>query len=85
DNGIQIDENDDETTRYPVVRMPLRKQLLAQFTADELRPHLTREVYEAISVLEMDPDNCYVQNLLLAAENCEEVKDYDTKDLWRYT
>lgn len=85
DNGIQIDENDDETTRYPVVRMPLRKQLLAQFTANELRHHLTREEYEAISALEMDTDNSYVQNLLLAAENCEEVKGYDTKDLWRYT
>ncbi|MGF2440027.1 RecE family exodeoxyribonuclease [Enterobacter ludwigii] len=85
DNGIQIDENDDETTRYPVVRMPFRKQLLAQFTADELRHHLTREEYEGICALEMDTDNSYVQNLLLAAENCEEVKDYDTKDLWRYT
>ncbi|MRE91856.1 exodeoxyribonuclease [Enterobacter bugandensis] len=85
DNGIQIDENDDETTRYPVVRMPYRKQLLAQFTANELRHHLTREEYEAISALEMDTDNSYVQNLLLAAENCEEVKGYDTKDLWRYT
>lgn len=85
ENGIQIDENDDETTRYPVVRMPFRKQLLAQFTADELRHHLTREEYEGISALEMDRDNSYVQNLLLAAENCEEVKGYDTKDLWRYT
>ncbi|HAS1785294.1 TPA: exodeoxyribonuclease [Enterobacter cloacae] len=85
DNGIQIDENDDETTRYPVVRMPFRKQLLAQFTADELRHHLTREEYEGISALEMDTDNGYVQNLLLVAENCEEVKGYDTKDLWRYT
>lgn len=85
DNGIQIDENDDETTRYPVVRMPFRKQLLAQLTADELRHHLTREEYEGISALEMDTDNSYVQNLLLAAENCEEVKGYDTKDLWRYT
>ncbi|OAZ42445.1 exodeoxyribonuclease [Enterobacter cloacae] len=85
DNGIQIDENDDETTRYPVVRMPFRKQLLAQFTADELRHHLTREEYEGISALEMDTDNSYVQNLLLAAENCEEVKGYETKDLWRYT
>ncbi|MCL7647826.1 PD-(D/E)XK nuclease-like domain-containing protein, partial [Enterobacter hormaechei] len=85
DNGIQIDENDDETTRYPVVRMPFRKQLLAQFTGDELRHHLTREEYEGISALEMDTDNSYVQNLLLAAENCEEVKGYDTKDLWRYT
>ncbi|MEM0706117.1 RecE family exodeoxyribonuclease [Enterobacter quasihormaechei] len=85
ENGIQIDENDDETTRYPVVRMPFRKQLLAQFTADELRHHLTREEYEGISALEMDTDNSYVQNLLLAAENCEEVKGYETKDLWRYT
>ncbi|QGG08513.1 RecE family exodeoxyribonuclease [Enterobacter cancerogenus] len=85
DDGIQIDENDDETTRYPVVRMPFRKQLLAQFTADELRHHLTREEYEDICALEMDTDNSYVQNLLLAAENCGEVKGYDTKDLWRYT
>ncbi|HDR2492152.1 TPA: PD-(D/E)XK nuclease-like domain-containing protein [Enterobacter bugandensis] len=85
DDGIQIDENDDETTRYPVVRMPFRKQLLAQFTADELRHHVTREEYEAISALEMDTDNSYVQNVLLAAENCEEIKGYDTKDLWRYT
>ncbi|HGH4596735.1 TPA: RecE family exodeoxyribonuclease [Enterobacter cloacae] len=84
-NGLQIDENDDETTRYPVVRMPFRKRLLAQFTADELRHHLTREEYEGISALEMDTDNSYVQNLLLAAENCEKVKAYDTKDLWRYT
>ncbi|MCU6229423.1 RecE family exodeoxyribonuclease [Enterobacter cloacae] len=85
ENGIQIDENDDETTRYPVVRMPFRKQLLAQFTGDELRHHLTREEYEGVSALEMDTDNSYVQNLLLAAENCEEVKGYDTKELWRYT
>ncbi|WP_411800800.1 3'-5' exonuclease [Enterobacter roggenkampii] len=85
DNGIQIDENDDETTRYPVVRMPFRKHLLAQFTSDELRHHITRDEYEGISALEMDTDNSYVQNLLLAAENCEQVKGYDTKDLWRYT
>ncbi|MHA0955706.1 RecE family exodeoxyribonuclease [Enterobacter ludwigii] len=85
DDGIQIDENDDETTRYPVVRMPFRKQLLAQFTTDELRHHVTREEYEAISALEMDTDNSYVQNLMLAAENCEEIKGYDTKHLWRYT
>ncbi|MEZ7298877.1 exonuclease [Enterobacter cloacae] len=85
DDGIQIGEHDDENTRYPVCRMPFRKQLLAQFTTDELRHHVTREEYEAISALEMDTDNSYVQNLLLAAENCEEVKGYDTKDLWRYT
>ncbi|KLF81193.1 exodeoxyribonuclease [Enterobacter hormaechei subsp. steigerwaltii] len=85
DDGIQIGEHDDENTRYPVCRMPFRKQLLSQFTAGELRHHVTREEYEAISALEMDTDNSYVQKLLLAAENCEEIKGYDTKDLWRYT
>ncbi|EMJ2943688.1 PD-(D/E)XK nuclease-like domain-containing protein [Escherichia coli] len=83
--GITLDEHDDDSTLYPVVQMPFRKQLLSQFTADELRHHVTHEEYEAIGALEMDTDNSYVQNLLLAAENCPEVKGYDTKDLWRYT
>ncbi|EMB7748996.1 PD-(D/E)XK nuclease-like domain-containing protein [Escherichia coli] len=83
--GITLDEHDDDSTLYPVVQMPFRKQLLSQFTADVLRHHVTREEYEAIGALEMDTDNSYVQNLLLAAENCPEVKGYDTKDLWRYT
>ncbi|MEI9480956.1 RecE family exodeoxyribonuclease [Enterobacter cancerogenus] len=85
DGGIQIEEHDDENTRYPVCKMPFRKQLLSQLTADQIRHHVTREEYEAISALEMDTDNSYVQNLLLAAENCKEIKGYDTKDLWRYT
>ncbi|EOK4533680.1 RecE family exodeoxyribonuclease [Escherichia coli] len=83
--GITLDEHDDDSTLYPVVQMPFRKQLLSQFTADELHHHVTHEEYEAIGALEMDTDNSYVQNLLLAAENCPEVKGYDTKDLWRYT
>lgn len=83
--GITLDEHDDDSTLYPVVQMPFRKQLLSQLTADELRHHVTHEEYEAIGALEMDTDNSYVQNLLLAAENCPEVKGYDTKDLWRYT
>lgn len=85
DDGIQIGEHDDENTRYPVCRMPFRKQLLSQLTADQIRHHLIHEEYESISALEMDTDNSYIQNLLLATENCEEVKGYDTKDLWRYT
>jgi exodeoxyribonuclease VIII len=84
DNAIQIDENDDETTRYPVVRMPFRKQLLAQFTADELRHHLTAKNTK-VSARWRWTLTIAVQNLLLAAENCEQVKGYDTKDLWRYT
>lgn len=85
EQGLTIDEHDDAATRYPVVQMPFRKQLLTQLTGDELRHHLTREEFQSLGVLEMDTDNSYVQNLLLAAESCPEVKGYDTKDLWRYT
>lgn len=85
EHGLIISENDDEKTCYPICSLPFRKQLLSQFTADKLRHHITRTEHAEIAALEMDTDNSYVQNLLLAAENCEEVKGYDLKDLWRYT
>ncbi|VYU56950.1 Exodeoxyribonuclease 8 [Metakosakonia massiliensis] len=85
EHGLIISENDDEKTCYPICSLPFRKQLLSQFTADKLRHHITRAEHAEIAALEMDTDNSYVQNLLLAAENCEEVKGYDLKDLWRYT
>jgi len=83
--GLQVIENDNSGTGYPVIRMPFRKRLLSQFYSDEIRHHLTRDEHTAVSALEMDTDNGYVQNLLLAAENCDEVMAFDTKDLWRYT
>ena len=85
ENGLRISKNGDELTRYPVCRMPFRKQLLSQLTADELRHHVTRSENAELHALEMDTNNSYVQNLLLAAENCAELKAFDTKDLWRYT
>lgn len=85
EHGLIISENDDEKTCYPICSLPFRKQLLSQFTADKLRHHITRAEHAEIAALEMDTDNSYVQNLLLAAENCEEVKGYDLKDLWLYT
>ncbi|WP_313079526.1 3'-5' exoribonuclease domain-containing protein [Atlantibacter sp.] len=85
EHGLKISEHDDGGPHYPVCKMSFRKQLLSQLTADELRHHITRAEHAEIAALEMDTDNSYVQNLLLAAENCEEIKGYDTKDLWRYT
>ena len=83
--GLKISEHDDGGAHYPVCKMPFRKQLLAQLTVDELRHHITRSDNAELHALEMDTDNGYVQDLLLAAENFPEVKAYDTKDLWRYT
>ncbi|MDU6819673.1 RecE family exodeoxyribonuclease [Leclercia adecarboxylata] len=85
ENDLRVSKNDDGSTRYPVCKMPFRKQLLAQLTVDELRHHITRSENAELHALEMDTDNGYVQDLLLAAENFPEVKAFDTKDLWRYT
>ena len=85
ENDLRVSKNDDGLTRYPVCKMPFRKQLLAQLTVDELRHHITRSENAELHALEMDTDNGYVQDLLLAAENVAEVKAFDTKDLWRYT
>lgn len=85
EHGLRISKHDDGGAHYPVCKMPFRKQLLAQLTADELRHHISRKEHADLHLMEMDTDNGYVQNLLLAAENFPEVKAYDTKDLWRYT
>lgn len=85
EHGLQISEHDTGGAHYPVCKMSFRKQLLAQLTVDELRHHITRSENAELHALEMDTDNGYVQDLLLAAENFPEVKAFDTKDLWRYT
>lgn len=84
-DGLDVDENDDEYTRYPIVQMPFRKQLLSQFTSDALRHHLTQTEHKEIVGLEMDTDNGYVQNLILAAESVEGIKKLDMPFLWKYT
>ncbi|WP_285110939.1 RecE family exodeoxyribonuclease [Leclercia adecarboxylata] len=85
ENGLWISKSGDEFTRYAVCKLPFRQQLLAQLTVDELRHHVTRGEHAELHALECDTDNSYVQDLLLAAESCAEVKAFDTKDLWRYT
>lgn len=82
---LKIDEGDDEDTRYPIVQMSFRKQLLSQLTSDAHRYHLTQGEYQEIARLEMDTDNGYVQNLLLAATSVEKIQQLDMPYLWKYT
>ncbi|HAV1970611.1 TPA: exodeoxyribonuclease [Enterobacter hormaechei subsp. steigerwaltii] len=84
-SDLKIDDGDDENTRYPIVQMSFRKQLLSQLTSVELRYHLTQAEYQEISTLEMDTDNGYVQNLLLAAASVEKIQTLDMPFLWKYT
>lgn len=58
-----------------VATMPLRHRVLAQYIGDgEYLYHVDAEQKKEILRLEMDTDNSYVQNLLLAAENVEAFK-----------
>jgi exodeoxyribonuclease VIII len=84
DNGIQIDENDDEPHVIQSFACPSASSYSPSSPPTNCATTL-HAMNTKVSALEMDTDNSYVQNLLLAAENCEQVKGYDTKDLWRYT
>lgn len=57
-----------------VATLPLRQRILAQFITDEYAYHIDADQKKMIQQLEMDVDNSYVQNMLLAAENVEPFK-----------
>lgn len=69
---------DTKDTKMPelitVATLPLRQRILAQFISDEYAYHIDTEQKNEIQQLEMDVDNSYVQNMLLAAENVNAFK-----------
>ncbi|MBE4964403.1 RecE family exodeoxyribonuclease [Enterobacter cloacae complex sp. P24RS] len=69
---------DTKDTKMPelitVATLPLRHRILAQFISDEYAYHIDTEQKNEIQQLEMDVDNSYVQNMLLAAENVDAFK-----------
>lgn len=66
-----------------VATLPLRQRLLAQFISDEYAYHIYTEQKKTIQELELDVDNSYVQNLLLAAENVEPFRKAPEIDIWK--
>ncbi|HCM9590268.1 exonuclease [Enterobacter hormaechei] len=70
--------NDSSSAKTPVLTtvatLPLRQRILAQFITDEYAYHIDADQKKMIQQLEMDVDNSYVQNMLLAAENVEPFK-----------
>ena len=66
-----------------VATLPLRQRILAQFVSDEYAYHIDAEQKKTIQALELDVDNSYVQNLLLAAENVEFFKSASEIDISR--
>jgi len=64
-----------------VATLPLRQRILAQFITDEYAYHIDADQKKVIQQLEMDVDNSYVQNMLLAAENVEPFKSATEYDI----
>ncbi|HGH3375054.1 TPA: RecE family exodeoxyribonuclease [Kluyvera cryocrescens] len=87
ENGDRkVEYSDDENAEFQLVTMPFRIQLLAQLCAETGHVyHISIPRRKELSALEMDIDNTYVQNLLLAVENAPEVKAYDMPGLWKLT
>ncbi|MGL4718684.1 MAG: RecE family exodeoxyribonuclease [Kluyvera intermedia] len=87
ENGDRkVEYSDDENAEFQLVTMPFRIQLLAQLCAETGHVyHISIPRRKELSALEMDMDNTYVQNLLLAVENAPEVKAYDMPCLWKLT
>lgn len=86
--GVDYDElyKDDDSVLTQLATMPFRIQLLAQLGAEESHVyHISRPHSRELSAQEMDMENSYVQNLLLAVENSPEVKAYDMPGLWKLT
>lgn len=83
---VQAFRDKDMTELHTVATLSFRHRLLAQFTNEkEYAYHVDNEQLTAVRQLEMDTDNSYVQNLLLAAENIEGMKNLRDFELWRLT
>ncbi|HGY1777045.1 TPA: RecE family exodeoxyribonuclease [Citrobacter amalonaticus] len=71
-----------ELTTVPT--MPFRHRVLAQHIGNsECMYHVDTEQKKEIIRLEMDTDNSYIQNLLLAAESVEPFKKANEVDIWK--
>lgn len=66
-------------------RLPFRQKLIAAlcYEGDSYPYHISKEQLRTVVDMEMDTDNTYVQNLLLAAENVPAVKAMDINNLLR--
>ncbi|EJP3399482.1 PD-(D/E)XK nuclease-like domain-containing protein [Salmonella enterica] len=79
ENAGAVDSKSTGNTSTPaltvIATMPFRHRVLAQFIGDgEYLYHVDAAQKKEIVGLEMDTDESYIQNLLLAAENVEDFK-----------
>ncbi|HHU4044291.1 TPA: RecE family exodeoxyribonuclease, partial [Citrobacter freundii] len=75
DSTAEESQQSEQPNLIVVATLPFRQRVLAQFIGDgEYLYHVDAAQKKEIVGLEMDTDDAYVQNLLLAAENVEAFK-----------
>lgn len=84
-DNTDITEDDDSTALYPAVKLRKPQRIISQFINEALTHHVTQEQRIQIGTMEMDTDNYYIQNLLLAAQNIPEIENLTTANLWKLT
>ncbi|HGY5195244.1 TPA: RecE family exodeoxyribonuclease [Raoultella ornithinolytica] len=80
-----ITEDDDQNTQYPVATLRLPQRIIAQYISDTLTHHVSQEQRVKIAEMELNTDENYIQNLLLAVRNIPEVENLTTANLWKMT
>ncbi|EPJ5853711.1 RecE family exodeoxyribonuclease [Klebsiella aerogenes] len=76
----------DKNALFNIAEQPFRIKLLAQYMANDNHVYqISIPHRKELAVLEMDTDNSAVQDLILAAENVQGLKDADMPTLWKFT
>ncbi|WP_353614049.1 RecE family exodeoxyribonuclease [Mangrovibacter phragmitis] len=78
--------NEDLPELISVCTLPFRHKVIAEFLAgDEYFYHITAEQKREVLKLEMDTDNTYVQNLVLAVNCVADIQKAREYDIWQLT
>ncbi|MGU5963857.1 RecE family exodeoxyribonuclease [Klebsiella aerogenes] len=76
----------DTNALFNIAEQPFRIKLLAQYMANDNHVYqISIPHRKELAVLEMDTDNSAMQDLILAAENVQGLKDADMPTLWKFT
>ncbi|HBQ0467055.1 TPA: exodeoxyribonuclease, partial [Klebsiella aerogenes] len=76
----------DKNALFNIAEQPFRIKLLAQYMANDNHVYqISIPHRKELAVLEMDTDDSAVQDLILAAENVQGLKDADMPTLWKFT
>ena len=85
DSGRELEPqaSKEETTDYPVATMRLALRVLAQFINDKPVHNIGQDERLQIGSMNLDTDDSYVQNLLLAVRNIPDIEDMGIPSLWK--